>query len=275
MTPRRLLPALLIFSLVAAAQDARSIVRRSVSADNRDDRLRRNYTYKVFNETRELNSAGKVKSVHSTTDEVLYIGGKTYLHPLERDGKPLPTKDAAKEQAKLDREVAEASRLSDDEKKKQAEKELAARAKSRERLQSIPEAFDFKLTGEPVLNGRAAWQIAATPRRDYRGPYASMLHNMEGTFWIDKQDYRWVKVEADTLDTISLGFFLARIAKGTRISFENVKVNDEIWAPKHITLKASARLALLKKIDAEQELTFSDYRKFQTDSRVLTIEDVK
>jgi hypothetical protein len=69
-----------------------------------------------------------------------------------------------------------------------------------------------------------------------------------------------------------IGLFLARIGKGTRLSFENFRVNDEVWATKRISLKASARVALMKRLDAEQEMTFSDYRKFQTDSRILPTE---
>ena len=49
-------------------------------------------------------------------------------------------------------------------------------------------------------------------------------------------------------------------------------MNDEVWATKRISLKASARVALMKRLDAEQELTFSDYRKFQTDSRIVPAE---
>ena len=52
-----------------------------------------------------------------------------------------------------------------------------------------------------------------------------------------------------------------------------MRVNDELWVPKDISLKASARLALLKKLNVEQTLTFSDYRKFQTDSRVVSTGD--
>jgi hypothetical protein len=256
----------------AYAQEASAIVRRSARMDSRNDRLTRNYTYKVLNEMRDLDSAGRVKATHTTLDEVLYVGGRRYLHPLEKDGKPLPAGEAKKEQAKLDRAVAEASRLSDAERATREDEEERRREKRREQVQYIPEAFDFTLLGEEVLNGRAAWRIRATPRRDYKGPYGFMLRNLEGTIWIDKRDYEWVKVDADVLDPISIGLFLARIGKGTRLSFENFRVNDEIWAAKHISLRASARLALMKKLDAEQELTFSDYRKFQTDSRMVSTE---
>jgi hypothetical protein len=42
-----------------------------------------------------------------------------------------------------------------------------------------------------------------------------------------------------------------------------------LWATTHVELRASARLALMKKVNAEQEITFSDYRKFATDSRMV------
>jgi hypothetical protein len=253
----------------AKAEDAREIVTRSVNADNRNERLRRNYTYKVLNETRELDSSGNVTAAHRKLEEVLYIGGRTYLRTLEQDGKPLGSKDEAREQAKLDRAAHDASRLSQTEKLARENQEQRERARRRERLQYVPDAFSLRIAAEVNINGRDAWQIEARPRLDYKGPYASLLRNMEGTLWIDKTDYQWVKVEADTLNTISLGLFLARIGKGTRISFENTRVNNEIWAPKRVTLKASARLALLRKLNAEQEVTFSEYRKFQSDSRLV------
>jgi hypothetical protein len=141
--------------------------------------------------------------------------------------------------------------------------------KDRERLRYVPDGFDFTLEGESSINGREAWQIRVRPRRDYKGPYAFLYRNMEGMLWIDRQDYQWVKVEADVLNTISLGWFLARIEKGTRLSFERSKVNGELWAATRVELRASARLALMKKVNAEQEVTFSDYRKFATDSRMV------
>jgi hypothetical protein len=253
-------------------QEASAIIRRSVRVDSRNDRLMRNYTYKVLNEVRVLDSTGQVKATHTTLDEVLYVGGRQYLHPLEKDGKPLPANQAKKEQAKLDRAVAEASHLTDAERAKREEEEDRGHEKRREDIQYIPDAFDFTVLGEAALNGRETWQIHAAPRRDYKGPNGSMLRNIEGTIWIDKKDYEWVKAEANVLDPISIGLFLARIGKGTRLSFENFRVNDEIWATRHILLKGSARVALVKIPEVEQELTFSDYRKFQTDSRMVSTE---
>jgi len=75
------------------------------------------------------------------------------------------------------------------------------------------------------------------------------------------------------LKPFSPGWFLARVGEGTHLTYEMMRVgasgNDELWVPKDVSLKASARLALLKKVNIEHEITFSEYRKFQTDSRVV------
>lgn len=265
---------LTIFAGVCCAQDARELVARAVAADNHSYRLALDYTYRIKDDIREFDATGGIKSDHSTLDEVMYVGGKRYFHPLEKDGKPLPASEAAKEQAKLDRAAAEAGKLSEAEHRKRIEDEERDIAKRRAQFRDIPDAFDYRLVGEQSVAGRAAWEITAKPRAAYHGELAHILHNLEGTLWIDKQDGNWVKFEADVLQPFSLGWFLARVGDGTHLSYELMPVGtpgrDEFWVPKSLSLKASARLALLKKVRVDQEVTFSDYRKFQTDARIVS-----
>ena len=115
----------------------------------------------------------------------------------------------------------------------------------------------------------------ATPRAGYRGKEHGALSQMRGKLWIDKNDYRWVKAEAETLDTISFGLFIARLAPGSRLMFEQVRVNNEVWLPKRVAVSATARLGLIKKLNVEEETTWSNYRKFQTDSRVTSTAEVQ
>ena len=269
----RLAIALLLAAPFCVAQDARAIVVRAVAAWDRNDRLMLDYTYKVRDEVRELDAGGRVKSDRSTLDEVLYIGGKRYFRPLEKDGQPLSAAREKSEESKLERAARAADRLSDAEKAQRIDDAERDRLKRREQFRDIPEAYDFKLLGETPIEGRKTWEILATPRPGYRGKFGGLFRNIEGKLWIDEQDYEWTKVEAEVLDNFSLGWFLARIDKGTHISFEMRRVNDEIWAPGHFSLTASARIALMKKIDAEQDVTFSDYRKFRTDSRIVASGD--
>jgi hypothetical protein len=87
--------------------------------------------------------------------------------------------------------------------------------------------------------------------------------------WIDKAEYQWVRIEAETIDTISVGLFLARLNPGAKLVFEQTRVNNEIWLPKREVVSGSGRLGLLKKLSLEDDLTWSNFRKFQVDSRII------
>jgi len=266
----RVIVFLFVITGIGLAQDARSIVARAVAADDHSDKLARDYVFDLHDEVRELGKAGGVKKVESETDEVMYIGGKRYFRLLQKNGKPLPEAQERKEQQKLDRAVAEASGMSEAERNKRVADAERERAKNREQFKDIPDAFDFTIAGEDVINGRPAYRISAKPRRDYHGELGGVLRNVEGMLWIDKQDFNWVKVEADVLKPFSLGWILARVGAGTHLTYEMMRVNNELWVPKEMSLKASARLALLKKVNVEQDVTFSGYKKFETDSHIVS-----
>jgi len=78
-----------------------------------------------------------------------------------------------------------------------------------------------------------------------------------------------VRVEAETTATISFGVFLARLNPGARLVFEQARVNDEIWLPRREFLSGSGRIGMLKRLAESDEILWSNYRKFQVDSRVL------
>ena len=125
--------------------------------------------------------------------------------------------------------------------------------------------------GEEAVDGRSAWVVAATPKNKFHPtrPDGGILSKLQGRIWIDKNDYHWVKAEAEVMETISLGFLIARIHKGSRFSFEQVRVNDEVWVMRRMHVDISARVFLLGHPTRQLEETFSDYKKFRTDIRIL------
>jgi hypothetical protein len=82
-------------------------------------------------------------------------------------------------------------------------------------------------------------------------------------------------LDIDCIDTVSVGLFLARVHKGSRIEIEQTRVNDEVWLPQHVGVKVDARLALLKEYNVELEQTFRDYKKFRATTKILAVEDVQ
>jgi hypothetical protein len=66
-----------------------------------------------------------------------------------------------------------------------------------------------------------------------------------------------VKAEVEVVDTISVGLFLVRLAKGSRAALEQIRINDELWLPQRVHVLASARLGLLKVLHVDHEVRFT------------------
>ena len=93
--------------------------------------------------------------------------------------------------------------------------------------------------------------------------------------WIDRAENQWVKLDAQCIDTVSFGLFLARIHKGSRIVIDTTRVNDEVWLPRHVAVHVDVRVALLKNFNVEEDIVYKDYRKFHAASRITGMEEVK
>jgi hypothetical protein len=257
---------------LTAAQDPREIVRRSVQLMDHNLAIARNYTFLERSETRELDSDAHVKTRKIMLYDVTILEGSPYRRLVGKDDRPLSLEEERTEQKKLADSIAQrqketpaerARRIADWEKKRQRE---------REPLDEVPDAFEFRISGEGKIDGRDAWIVEGTPRPGYhaRSNLAKLFPKFRGRLWIDKADYQWVKTEAEVTDTISWGLFVARLSKGAQLNIEMTRVNDEVWLPKRIEAKASARLALVKKYRIESDTSFSNYRKFQVESRVVS-----
>jgi hypothetical protein len=253
------------------AQDAREIVRKSVELDQTNWLRMKDYTWIAHESERNLDSGGVVKSEKTQTWETLVLSGEPHRRMLERDGHPLPPDDQRKEQAKLDRVSAKLVNETPEQRQRRIADYQKRREKERDFLREIVDLYDFKLEGEQQVDGHAAWVIAATPKTGYQPQRrdARPLLKIRGKIWIDKAEYQWVRLEAETMDTISYGLFIARLNPGAKLVFEQTRVNDEVWMPKRESVSGSGRLGLVKKISLEQELNWSNYRKFQVESKVV------
>ena len=85
-----------------------------------------------------------------------------------------------------------------------------------------------------------------------------------------RSTYQWARVEAETTDTISWGLFLASLNPGARMVFEQTEVSSELWFPKRLLLTGSGRVGLIKRLARDEEIEWSNYRKFSVDSKIVT-----
>ena len=260
------------FCSLASAQDPREIVRRSVQLMDHNLAVARNYTFLERAETRELDSDAHVKSHKIQLFDVTMLEGSPYRRLVGKDDHPLTPDEERIEQKKLEDSIAQRQNETPAERGRRISEWEKKQRRQREPLDEVPDAFNFKITGEGQVDGRNAWIIEGTPRPGYqpRSTLARLFPKFHGTLWIDKADYQWVKTEAEVTGNISWGLFLARLDKGARLNIEMTRVNAEVWLPRHIAANVSARLALVKKYRIESDTTYSNYRKFQVDSRVVS-----
>ncbi len=266
-----------VVAVVALAQDPREIFRRSIEKDQVNRALRQQYTFLEKSVQKEFDKNGQPKKTESSVHDVSILYGHQFRRLIEKDGKPLNAKDQQKEKERLDKFTVKWTHETSEERKKR----LANREKNREKqtafLREIPDAYDLRLLGEEKVDGKDAWVIQGEPHPGYRPKLdgAKYFAKMHGKIWIDKADYQWVKVDAETIDTISFGLILFRLYKGSRLQFEQARVNDEIWLPRLQHIQAAGRMGIFVKASLDAVTIFENYRKFQSDSKIVSIGEEK
>ena len=245
--------------------------------DIENEKRLRDYTYIERDEEHDLDGKGDVKSVDIKTYEVMELYGEQVQRLIEKDGKALDAGDSEKEEKKIQKIVDKRKNESDEERRKRAQKEQKEREDARKFVREVADAYNFHLAGTESVGGRDAWVIDAEPRPGYETHMkeAKFLPKFRGRVWIDKDDAQLGKMDVECIDTVSLGWFLARIHKGSRIVIEQTRVNDEVWLPRHIALKVGVRLALLKNFNVEMDQTYRDYKKFRATGRIVGVGEVQ
>jgi hypothetical protein len=197
--------------------------------------------------------------------------------PETKDDKPLSPKDAAKEEAKIQKIIDKRKNESESDRKKREEREIKDHEDSRKFETEVADAYNFKLVGTEPLGGREAWIIDAEPRPGFvpHMKEAKFLSKFRGRVWIDKADLQLAKLDVECLDTVSFGWFLARFHNGTRITLEQTRINDEVWLPLHVAAKIDVRVALLKNFDVELEQAYRDHKKFRSSSKIVGVAEVE
>lgn len=258
-------------------EQMQALFRVVADKDTENDKRLRNYTYIERDEDHKLDGQGEVKSTEVKTYEVMEIYGEQVRRQIEKDDKPLSGKEAAKEEENIQKVIDKRKNESENDRKKREEKEEKDREEGRQFVHEIADAYNFKLVGTEPVGGREAWVIDGEPRPGFvpQGKGAKFLSKFRGRVWIDKSDLQLAKMDIEAIDTVAVGLFLARVHKGSRILFEQTRVNDEVWLPLHVAVKIDVRLALLKEIREAEEQTFRDYKKFRASAKIVGYGEVK
>jgi hypothetical protein len=242
-----------------------------------DERLQSQYTFTERERRTDFDGGGRPQKRSSKTYEVYPSSEKSpsYRRLIAVDGVQVPPRKLEEADRKHREEVLAWVKArtaeTESERARRLAKEREDDAHESRVIDDIQRVYDLELAGREMIHNRPAIVVTLTPRPGARPlERESMpMTKLRGRAWIDEHDREVVRVEVESTDTLTFGWgILARVQKGTTLAFERVKVNDEVWLPARTSAHPKARIALLKKFDAEIVSEFSDYRKFTVDTSV-------
>jgi hypothetical protein len=249
----------------------RDLIRKAADNDMENDKKLRDYLYTERDEQRNLDGKGQVKSTEIKTFEVMEIYGEQTQKLVAKDDKPLSEKDAQKEDEKIQKLIDKRKDESAGDREKRLAKEAKEEEDGRKFVLEAADAYSFKFIGHEVMEGRDNYVIDADPKPGYEPKIkeAKILTKFRGRLWIDVDSEQFKKIDAECIDTVSWGLFIARVHKGSRVTIVQTRVNDEVWLTQHVSVKLDARVALMKEYNVDFDQAYSDYRKFRTETKII------
>ncbi len=241
---------------VAQQPDVGTIIQRSVAANDADWKADPNYDWTE----RDLQSDGGTK-----TFQEFMILGTPYGRLIEINGKPVSSEVARRQQQKLDAEIAKRRHETPQIRRKRVSEYHKERSRDHTMMEQLSKAFNFKLVGDEKVDSYDTYVLKATPKPGYQPPniQAQALKGMQGTLWIDKNSFQWVKVKAEVVNPVSIEGFLAEVQPGTNFELEKAPVADGVWLPKHYSMQARARVLYLFPHKGRDDETYWNYHKSQ------------
>src|SRR5262249_22218825 len=187
------------------------------------ERLLSQYTYTEKETETKLDSKGRTDSTETNVYQV--VNGaedwQSYRRHISKNGVALSDKELEKQDAKERERVEKEKRKREgwSEAKRQEEKEKGER-EGRETADDIFATFDYQLVRPEMVNGVSTILVNFTPKKDYKPKTreAKELQHVQGRFWVAEDEHQLVKLQAEVMDPISIGFgLLAKVQKGSTL----------------------------------------------------------
>jgi hypothetical protein len=242
--------------------DPVEIIRRSAKNEEQDARRGHEFNYSEMTLEEKLDGSGAIKSSESHTKQVLVVNGDRLERVVAKNGAPLPVSDAAKEEEKIRlathkyaTETAQerATRLKVIEKSREDERGL---------VEDVQQAYNFTLLPPEEWHGHTCYVIQADPKPGFqpRSKDGKYLSKFRGTIWVAQKELQWAKVDLEMVDTISFGWFVARLNKGTHVEVEQARVAGDVWLPTQAHVRMQGRVALVQDVNYDVTRIYRDYQ---------------
>ena len=237
------------------------------------DEMRERYTCKLVQIERKHDGDGRIKETETRIYEVTPVGKRLVERLMSVNGKELSASEREKEDKRVQKEVEDIiKRL---EKKEQKEEQARAKGEKEKEddgveIKDVLRISEITSIRREVFRGHEVIAFDFEPRKGFKPKTRGedLANKLAGTIWVDEAAQQVARLEARLTDSYKIaGGMLASIGASTAISFDQEKIDDEVWLPSAMEANISARVLLLAKFNRSVERRYSDYKKYQIDSK--------
>jgi hypothetical protein len=241
-----------------------------------DNERQRSYIYVETQRERKLDGAGRTRSESVKVVESyppLPGEGERWERVIEEDGKKKTEAELAHQDTERQK-VAEAlaKRLSSQSPGDRAKAVRAYQESRKDALDRINDVFvvyDIAMAGRERIDGHDTIVLTLEPKPNPRPATrdGKWMQYFRCRAWVSESDYELVKLNVEAIRDANIGFgLLARMNKGTLMTFTRRFVNNEVWLPARADYTIKARVLMLKRYLQGGTIEFSNYRKFTVDT---------
>ena len=240
-----------------------------------DTSLQSSYVYVETRREQNLDKRGRVleESVKVFESYPGLPGENRWERLIAENGRPRPAAELEKVDRDRQRQAEALARLLTEQPAKERARQERDLAEQRREFEAMVDdifiVFDIDMRGREAIEGHdtiALW-LTPRPKAKPRTREGKQMQKFALRAWINESDHELVRLDAEAIDTLSMGFgVLARLHKGSQLSFLRRKVNNEVWLPAAVHFRGGVRVALVRTLRRSGTSEFSGYRKFSVDT---------
>ncbi len=250
--------------------DVATLMRKVETNQRTSETLLKDYLYHHVETSVENDSHGGIRKTESNEYDIFWLNGVQVRKQTKKDGKELSPDEQKKENERIDKEVARA-------KERRAKADAAGRETDSHGHEEVTVSRlltlgKFTNPRRVVLNGRdtIAVDYIGDPKAKTQNRMEEVIRDLAGTVWIDEQDNTIARIEGHFTGAFKIGGgMLVNIRQGTKFSFEQRKINGEVWLPAGGEGEGSVRALLFISFNGRIRVVDSDYRKFKATATIL------
>jgi hypothetical protein len=241
-----------------------------------DNERQRSYIYVETQRERKLDGKGGVRSESVKVVESyppLPGEDERWERVLEEGGKRKTEAELARQDEQRRKKAEEiANRLTTQTPGDRTKLVRAYQQNRKEALDRINDLFivyDIKMAGRERIDGHDTIALTLEPKPNTRPVTreGKWMQYFRCRAWVSETDHELVKLDVEAIRDANIGFgLLARMNKGTVMTFTRRFVNNEVWLPARADYTIKARVLMLKRFLQGGTIEFSNYRKFTVDT---------